>query len=48
LNKLPRGKREEKTNRMRDRLKKRRDDLFGERNNREDETRAEMKRKYGL
>ena len=48
LNKLPRGEREEKTKRMRGRLKTRRDDLFGERNRREDETRAEMKRKYGL
>jgi len=48
LNKLPRGEREEKAKRMRYRLKTRRDDLFGERNKREDETRAEMKRKYGL
>ena len=48
LNKLPRGEREEKTKRMEARLKTRRDDLFGERNRREDETRAEMKRKYGL
>ena len=48
LNKLPRGEREEKAKRMRGRLKTRRDDLFGERNRREDETRAEMKRKYGL
>ena len=48
LNKLPRDEREEKAKRMRGRLKTRRDDLFGERNRREDETRAEMKRKYGL
>ena len=48
LNKLPRDEREEKAKRMRGRLKTRRDDLFGERNKREDETRAEMKRKYGL
>ena len=48
LNKLPRGEREEKAKRMRGRLKARRDDLFGERNKREDESRAEIKRKYGL
>ena len=48
LNKLPRGEREKKAKRMLGRLKTRRDDLFGERNRREDETRAEMKRKYGL
>ena len=48
LNKLPRGKREEKAERMRGRLKTRRDDLFGERNKREDESRAELKKKYGL
>lgn len=48
LNKLPRGEREEKVKRMRGRLKTRRDDLFGERNKREDESRAELKKKYGL
>jgi hypothetical protein len=48
LNKLPAGERKAKTERMRGRLKSRRDDLFGERNRREDEARAEMKKKYGL
>ena len=48
LNRLPRGEREAKTERMRGRLKARRDDLFGERNKREDEARAEMKKKYGI
>ena len=48
LNKLPRGEREEKAKRMRGRLKTRRDDLFGERNNREDASRAEFKKKYGF
>jgi len=48
LNKLPAGERKAKTERMRGRLKARRDDLFGERNRREDEARAEMKKKYGL
>jgi hypothetical protein len=48
LNKLPRGERTAKKERMEARLKQRRDDLFGERNRREDETRAEMKKKYGL
>lgn len=48
LNKLPRGEREEKAKRMSGRLKTRRDDLFGERNKREDESRAELKKKYGL
>ena len=48
LNKLPRGEREEKAKRMGGRLKSRRDDLFGERNKREDESRAEIKKKYGL
>jgi hypothetical protein len=33
---------------MRGRLKARRSDLFGERNKREDESRAELKRKYGI
>jgi hypothetical protein len=48
LSRLSAGEREEKTKRMRGRLKSRRDDLFGERNRREDEARAEMKKKYGL
>ena len=48
LNKLPAGERKEKTERMRGRLKARRDDLFGERNRREDEARAELKKRYGL
>jgi hypothetical protein len=48
LNRLPSGERRDKTARMRDRLKTRRDDLFGERNRREDESRAEFKKKYGL
>lgn len=48
LNKLPRGEREGKVQRMRGRLKARRDDLFGERNKREDAAREEMKKKYGL
>ena len=48
LSRLPAGEREAKTKRMRGRLKARRDDLFGERNKREDEARAEMKKKYGL
>jgi hypothetical protein len=48
LNKLPASERKAKTERMQGRLKARRDDLFGERNRREDEARAEMKKKYGL
>ena len=48
LSRLPAGEREAKTKRMRGRLKARRDDLFGERNKREDEARAELKKKYGL
>ena len=48
LNRVPYADRKDKVKRMEGRLKKRRDDLFGERNKREDETRAEMKRKYGL
>ena len=40
--------RDDKVERMRDRLDARRSDLFGERNKREDESRAEIKRKYGL
>jgi hypothetical protein len=48
LSRLPAGERKEKTDRMRKRLKARRDDLFGERRNREDAAREEMKKKYGL
>jgi len=48
LNKLPRGEREEKAKRMSGRLKSRRDDLFGERNKREDEKMSELKKKYGI
>ena len=48
LNRLPSDERGAKTKRMRGRLKTRRDDLFGERNRREDESRAEFKKKYGL
>jgi hypothetical protein len=48
LNKLPRGEREEKAKRMRDRLDARRSDLFGERNNREDKKREELKKMLGL
>ena len=48
LNKLPRGEREDKTKRMRGRLKNRRDDLFGERNKREDSRRDELKKMLGL
>ena len=42
------GDRDAKVKRMRSRLKARRDDLFGERNKREDESRAELKKKYGF
>jgi hypothetical protein len=48
LNRLPADERSDKTKKMRGRLKARRDDLFGERNKREDESRAELKKKYGL
>jgi hypothetical protein len=48
LNKLPRGEREEKAQRMRGRLKARRDDLFKERGNREDEKREKLKKLLGL
>jgi hypothetical protein len=48
LNKLPAGERKGKTERMRGRLKSRRDDLFGERNKREDEKMSELKKKLGL
>ena len=48
LNKLPRGEREKKAKRMRGRLKSRRDDLFGERNKREDSKREQLKKMLGL
>ena len=48
LNRLPADERSDKTKKMRGRLKARRDDLFGERNKREDESRAELRKKYGL
>ena len=48
LNKLPRGERERKAKRMRGRLKSRRDDLFGERNKREDSKREQLKKMLGL
>ena len=48
ISRLPAGEKSDKVKRMRGRLKARRDDLFGERNKREDESRAEIKRKYGI
>jgi hypothetical protein len=48
LNKLPRGEREEKAKRMGGRLKSRRDDLFRERNKREDSKREQLKKMLGL
>ena len=48
MNKLPATERRAKEKRMRGRLKTRRDDLFGERNKREDEERAEMKKRFGV
>jgi hypothetical protein len=48
LNKLPAGERASKTKRMQGRLKARRDDLFGERNKREDSRRDELKKMLGL
>ena len=48
LNRLPAGERAAKTERMRRRLKARRDDLFGERNRREDEKMAHYKKLLGL
>ena len=48
VNKLPPVKRDAKVKRMRERLDARRDDLFGERNKREDEKRAELKKLLGL
>ena len=47
LNRLPSGERGDKTKRMRGRLKTRRDDLFGERNQREDSKREELKKMLG-
>jgi hypothetical protein len=48
LNRLPSNEREGKKERMNKRLETRRDDLFGERNKREDESRSEIKKKYGI
>ena len=48
VNRTPYEDRDAKVKRMRGRLKTRRDDLFGERNNREDVSRAEFKKKYGF
>jgi hypothetical protein len=48
LNKLPASERRAKTERMRERLKTRRNDLFKERGNREDAAREELKKKYGI
>ena len=48
ISRLPATERAAKVERMRDRLRNRRDDLFGERNRREDETRAQLKKLLGL
>jgi len=48
LNRLPANERAAKSKRMSGRLKARRDDLFGERNKREDSKRAELKKMLGL
>jgi hypothetical protein len=48
VNRVHYADRDDKVKRMRGRLKARRSDLFGERNKREDESRAEIKRKYGI
>jgi hypothetical protein len=48
LNKLSPTERKAKTERMRDRLKNRRDDLFKERGNREDAKREQLKKLLGL
>ena len=48
VNRVHYADRDDKVKRMRRRLKARRSDLFGERNKREDESRAEIKRKYGI
>ena len=47
LNRLPTNERAAKTKRMQDRLKARRDDLFGERNRREDDRREKLKKMLG-
>ena len=48
LSRLPANERAAKTKRMQGRLKARRDDLFGERNNREDSKREQLKKMLGL
>lgn len=48
INRLPANERNPKIERMRGRLKDRRDDLFGERNKREDAKRAQLKKMLGL
>jgi hypothetical protein len=48
LNRLSRTDRDAKVKRMRGRLKARREDLFGERNKREDAAREEIRKKYGF
>lgn len=48
ISRLPATERAAKVERMRGRLKNRRDDLFGERNRREDETREKLKKLLGL
>jgi hypothetical protein len=48
LNRLPSGERSKKAKRMRVRLKARRDDLFKERNKREDEQMSKYKKMLGL
>ena len=48
LNRLPANQRAAKTKRMQGRLETRRDDLFRERNKREDAVRTELRQKYGL
>jgi hypothetical protein len=48
INRVSYRDRDDKIKRMKRRLKARRDDLFGERNRREDESREEIKRKYGF
>jgi len=48
INRLSYMDRDDKKRRMKRRLKRRRDDLFRERNRREDESREEIRRKYGF
>lgn len=48
INRLPANERKSKIKRMEDRLKDRRDDLFGERNKREDAKREKLKKMLGL